>query len=338
MNTCEKLKRIISSGYISSRIFNSAIILLYHRVLDKKIDPQLLSVSRKNFRDQVKFLAENYTVLGLSELQKCMDNKNIPKNSVVITFDDGYADNLYNAKPILKEFNTPATVFITGIGAEKGFWWDELEKLLTGNFPVSLDLDINEKHYSWKIKEAENRGYDPEKYRDWNITLEDTPTDRHRIYRELCTILRPLEHSLREKIIDELVSREHEDARDPLSVDEVRSLREGGLIEIGGHTQTHPVLSYLSQADQEKEIMENKKFLESLLDQPVTGFSYPFGSKSDYTAVSVKSVRKAGFTCACSNFAGKVNYRTDPYQLPRFLVRNWNIEEFAQRIEGFFRG
>ena len=54
--------------------------------------------------------------------------------SVVITFDDGYRDNLLVAKPILEEHGLPATVFVTTgyVGSNRDFWWDELESLLRG--------------------------------------------------------------------------------------------------------------------------------------------------------------------------------------------------------------
>jgi hypothetical protein len=48
-------------------------------------------------------------------------------------------------------------------------------------------------------------------------------------------------------------------------------------------------------------------------------------------------VREVGFTCACSNFRGTVERTTDPYQLPRCVVRNWDVNEFGRQIEALFR-
>lgn len=103
----------------------TARILLYHRVAESKNDPHLLCVSPENFREQVKFLEENFKVISLTQLVQDIKNDGIKKNSFVITFDDGYADNLRDALPVLKKFKVPATIFTTvGRIGQSHFYWD----------------------------------------------------------------------------------------------------------------------------------------------------------------------------------------------------------------------
>lgn len=97
------------------------IILMYHRVAKDVNDPHLLCVSPENFREHLRYLSQNKNIVRLSEIL----NRNIPKNTVAITFDDGYADNLYAALPILKEFKAPATIFITAGLLGQKFPWDD---------------------------------------------------------------------------------------------------------------------------------------------------------------------------------------------------------------------
>jgi peptidoglycan/xylan/chitin deacetylase (PgdA/CDA1 family) len=107
---------------------------------------------------------------------------------------------------------------------------------------------------------------------------------------------------------------------------------------VGAHTLTHPVLAALPEAAQRDEIRRNKECLEALLGRPVKSFAYPYGTRADYTRQTVRLVREAGFACACANVPGVISQRSDPFQIPRFIVRNWDGEEFARRLEAWFDG
>jgi peptidoglycan/xylan/chitin deacetylase (PgdA/CDA1 family) len=123
-----------------------------------------------------------------------------------------------------------------------------------------------------------------------------------------------------------------------LTLDEVVALAQGDLVEIGGHTVTHPILSTLSVASQRQEILWNKAQLEEIVDRPVVSFAYPFGKQRDYTAETIEIVKEAGFTCACSSFAGIVERSTDSFELPRFEVQDWDGDELARQLTGWFSG
>lgn len=90
-------------------------ILMYHRV-EPNPEYDQLNVPPEQFKAQMTLLSENYTVITLDqavkELKSGVDERN-EKPKVVITFDDGYLDNLTHALPILEELNLPATIFIT---------------------------------------------------------------------------------------------------------------------------------------------------------------------------------------------------------------------------------
>ena len=73
-----------------------------------------------------------------------------------------------------------------------------------------------------------------------------------------------------------------------------------------------------------------------MLPKPETSFSYPHAGRRAYTAESVRLASEAGFKCGCSKVAGVVRWGQDPYQLPCFLVRDWDGVEFAWRLETKF--
>jgi peptidoglycan/xylan/chitin deacetylase (PgdA/CDA1 family) len=96
----------------SSASEKGVTILMYHYTSEK--NETYMSVPKEKFREQMKYLKENgYTVIGLDELYSSYNEGiSIPDNAVIITFDDGYANNYLYAYPILKEFGFKATIFM----------------------------------------------------------------------------------------------------------------------------------------------------------------------------------------------------------------------------------
>lgn len=328
------------------RTNSRAIILLYHRVLNLVSDPQLLCVTPKHFAEQLDILRQYTYPMPLRKFINTLQNRKIPRRSVVITFDDGYADNLYEAKPILQKFDIPATIFIaTGsLGEEKEFWWDELERIFLRQekIPETFQLKINGTVYNWELGKAAH--YNKEVYRknlNWNVLESNDPGPRQKIYRSLCELVRPMPETERSEVLDEIrswagVESTCRQTHRMLNPNEVSNLEERGLIEVGAHTVTHPVLSALEESEQKAEIEESKAKLEEVLEHPVSSFSYPYGSRSDYTKKTVALVRKAGFVCACSNFPDAIWRFTDRFQLPRFVVRDWDGDEFRHHLQKWF--
>jgi peptidoglycan/xylan/chitin deacetylase (PgdA/CDA1 family) len=111
---------VASTMYYSGVVFLSnlfskrsrARILVYHSISEDPLNP--FSVSPEDFEEQVRFLSQEYNVISLEELVACItDNgREIPPDSVVITFDDGFKDNYIYAYPVLRKYGVPATIFV----------------------------------------------------------------------------------------------------------------------------------------------------------------------------------------------------------------------------------
>ena len=319
-----------------------AIILLYHRVADVEIDPQLLSVSPAHFSEHMQVLSEFYHPKSLGSIYQEKRTNYFPNHSVMVTFDDGYADNFLVAQNILKAYEIPATVFVTSrmVDNKKEYWWDELERVFLSPNPLprQLELLINNEIISFEFA-SELPGSE---FEAWNVLSKSPRNSRQDAYLFLMGFLRKSNFSTRENLLSEIFAWAGLD-RDlgrlkniSASSKLLSSLPKNGFIDVGAHTVTHPQLSSLSQSEQESEISGSKFDLEQILDRPIYAFAYPFGERRDYSKDSIRLVRQAGFNCACSNFSGLTTWLTDPFQLPRYIVRDWDGETFSKKLRGWF--
>lgn len=258
--------------------------------------------------------------MSLQELYRRLTEGRVPRQGVVITFDDGYVDNLWNAKPLLERYDIPATVFVVSgkVGDTKKFWWHRLEHLLMsqGALLPELTLSIGGQVYTWPTA---------------------TPKERREAHDAVHRLLRSLPVETRERILSQIhrwagCPEDERKVPRPLNPEEVVALADGGLIEVGAHTVTHPVLAEQPEEARRWEIEQSKRDLEAILGHPVQSFSYPYGQDADVDDVTRRMVKEAGFSLACSTVLGLVRTNTDPYWLPRFTVWDWNGDQFAKLL------
>ena len=344
LGVCQNLLK--TGEWLKRKLASTGVVLVYHRVAELSSDPQLLAVKPRHFTEHLEIVKKKCSPLSLKGLVSAFQQKTLPRHPVVITFDDGYADNFSGAKPLLERYAVPATVFVTAgyVGSGREFWWDELERLILepAQLPATLQLDkLNGGSFTWELG-TENL-YKVDAHRSWNVQLSANPTPRHVLYRSLCELLRPLSEEKRRAVLAELQSWAKAGSRGrsthlPLTTEELARLDHGELVEVGAHTCTHALLSSLPKAAQQAEIQGSKIALEEILGHSVASFAYPFGARSDYNAETVAAVRQAGFARACANFPGTVWRRSDHFQLPRLLVRDWDGETFERWLSGWVDG
>ncbi len=297
------------------RSLHGAVILGYHRVID--FADLHLCVSSKHFQDHMDHISRYYTPIHLLEFFQRLQSGKVPKRAVIVTFDDGYADNLWIVKPILERYGVPATVFVTSgyVGRNEEFYWYELQHILmeTEQIPTELCLSLNGQPFHWHIKNL---------------------AERNSAYWELSALLRSVPHKVREELLQQLrewagISPCARPINRILSPEELVSLAQDGLVDIGAHTVTHPDLACLSPEEQRWEIEESRRQLEAILGRPVRSFAYPYGSGN---ATTRKLVQEAGFQLARATVDGIATKRSDPFWLPRFRVADWDGETFARKL------
>ena len=332
----EIAKRARMAGVrVARRIASKSLILMYHRVSSPDTDPWALCVTPEYFAEQLQVLKDTFNVVTLRDLGCALRKRRIADRTIAISFDDGYADVLHNARPALDAFDLPATVFTTtgNLTREREFWWDELEQLILNDRPLpkKLTLTINESDRSWAVSSDSSR-HNMKSGRAW----EGEPGSRMSLFHEIWESMLRLSSDEQNSVLDQLATlsespptlrRSHRS----MTAEEVITLAQDGLIDIGSHTVNHPLLTAHSEGVQRQEIENNKSQLEELIGTKISCFAYPFG---DHNLETARITREAGFECACTTVEDTVWRFSDPFRMPRLAVEDWNGDEFAKRLHG----
>ena len=284
----------------------SLLVLIFHRVLPEP-DPMLPDEpDARTFAEQMDLVSDLFNVISLSEAVERLAANALPSRAVAITFDDGYANNLEIAAPILSARGLTATFFVATGYIDGGCMFNDTVIQALRVAPEKFDLS--------DLGLGEHR-------------LADVAA-RRKAMDEILPKLKYLVPSERlEKA--ELIAARAGLVRAPklmMSELQLRELASLGM-DIGAHCVTHPILTRVAPDEARREIIESKMRLEAILGTPVLGFAYPNGRPgNDYGPEHVKMIREAGFTVAVSTAWGAASRGSDPYQLPR--IAPWDKTAF----------
>jgi peptidoglycan/xylan/chitin deacetylase (PgdA/CDA1 family) len=308
------------------------VILMYHRIARPAVDPWGLAVRPAHFDQHLSVLRRARQPLRMSEFFTRLERGTLPRNAVAVTFDDGYADNLLEAKPRLSAAGVPATLFVaTGaVGQRVEYWWDELARAILLR-ETALDCEV-------MIAGAPCRLVLPPaggaaggcRWRAW----EDARTERETTYLALWRRLRdvsPADRSAAMSCLRQMLDVPPPRTDDlPMTPAELAETAADGLFEIGGHTVTHPALPTLDPAARRQEIREGRLACERLVQRPIAGFAYPHGA---HDADSRAAVEECGFAWACSTESRPVSRRHfERYALPRLHVVDCDGDAFERAL------
>lgn len=310
-------------GMTFASLFPHKVILCYHNVRDaSKTTRGWLSATRAvdadMFRMHMKWLKQVGEIVTLDSI--CADSKPSKAHEFSITFDDGYFNNIDTVIPVLQEHDIPMTWFVsTGFVDDPYFlpWWDLIDLAVEKSRSI-LDFErVLPERVSFSSV-SQQAAWMNSSFR--NILKSSTCDQRD-------GIVEAFKNALAEEI--ELppnsFSRPHE----------LSSVSDIDLIEIGGHTVTHPNVALCSSQELRNEMLMGKQRLEELSGKPVRWFAYPFGGKGSYNAEVKKSVRDFGFKGAVTLQPGIVNRLPDKFEIPRIPISpGMSFEAFKSRVLG----
>jgi len=263
-----------------------------------EITPEFLRLAVERIR------ANGYEIISLDEAVDLLKSGYGHHRYAVLTFDDGYRDNLEVAYPVLRELQAPFTVFVTTGLVERTseLWWLALERIIAANDTVEFTRAGEESGLPCGTTAEKNACF--ERIVDY-LTLEIGEFDQRKIIRALA-----------EQYDFDLVDLADQQM---MTWDEVRELASDPLVTIGAHTHDHFALARLDSSSARADVTKGVGILERETGRRPKHFAYPYGKSHAVSLRDAEILRDIGFSSSVTTLPGvlqSVNAR-DPMMLPR---------------------
>lgn len=309
INLISRILVLLNVDKLLRKVNRTPRVLFWHGI-DSKVqnDVETEIIDVEVFEKQIKYLNKYYEVISIEEFEKRFLTNSFTNNEVVLTFDDGYANNLYVVEPILNKYNLPYTVFIS------------TEHIATGQYyPTSVNRIIVKGSGLKKISlPSQNISFSIETENDINNTVDS-----------ISNLLKTLTLKRVREITNDLINNVSKDkwlelqekynSVRPMNWDEVIELSNRKNVTIGSHCKYHICCHDNQDLEEiERQILESKQIIEDKLKIECNYFAYPNG---DYTNSSNAIVRQAGYKMGFSiQKELSINNNNDLAVIPRIGV------------------
>lgn len=248
-------------------------------------------VNRKRLEQTILWFKAHYRLISASQLKEYLYDNIDMHGTCMLSVDDGWKSTYDVIFPVMKKHSIPFTIFVSPEVTKTGnnFW--------THTFQYFNEAELK----SFLIRKG----------------LFDKEVD---VY--------PVELLFKELTIDTVYDllneyqMEHPEIDIPrgfINEKELKEMFESGLVEVGAHTNIHPILSNESEIFAEREIVDSVSKLSEILDYKVHTFAYPNGLENvDFGEREMRIVKNAGVDMAFSVNPGVIGKNTNPLAIPRW--------------------
>jgi peptidoglycan/xylan/chitin deacetylase (PgdA/CDA1 family) len=268
------------------------IVLMFHRVRpqqDIAFAPNRLLEITPAFLDSVlgELRRQDFDIIPLAAVPDRLRLVRPARPFAVLTFDDGYRDNVEHAWPILRRYGAPWTIFVTTEFADgRGhLWWLELEEAIARLDQVVLSLEGQVLNLASRTPGQKQTAFNTVYRR-----LRAAPQERCQTVAADLTRQAGIASSFAAELC--------------LGWDELQDLAREPDVTVGAHTVSHPILAKLDTTAAAREIGESKMLLERRLGRPVRHFAYPFGDRVSAGAREFNLAAKSGFATSVTSRPG----------------------------------
>ncbi len=293
---------------------------MYHYVQPgRSAPPHFRYLPLDSFRRQLDHFQSNGHIASQAELEHALATGRPEPGAVVLTFDDGLRDHHDYVLPELRARGLWALFYVATLPHTDGHVLDVHKVHLAlgrrGGRRVLEELEnvirpeMLEPGYVAQLSGAIYRGH-----------VEDEATA---LVKRWLNYYLKLQH--RSFACEEVFRRSGGDAARDVeqhyaSGPQLRAMRAAGL-GIGAHSISHPLLSQLSDAEQEREVLGSIHALGELLGEPVTSFCFPYGGEHSFNAHTLALLQRAGIRCCFSlepRDISAADLQDRPLALPRY--------------------
>jgi peptidoglycan/xylan/chitin deacetylase (PgdA/CDA1 family) len=286
---------------------NNCKIVMYHyvRPLKKSSHPEIKALELDGFIRQINYFKKNFHFLSAQEILDSIYSKNnLPLNSIVLTFDDGFKDHFLYVYPILKKLNIPALFFPPAKPIEENIVLD-VHKIhfILANIKNKIDIVNEIFSFIWMNQKKFNLK-NPKYYFD-NIKIDNRYDTKEIVFikrmlqRELPLQLRTeITHNLFKKFV---TNNEYTFSKNLyLSLSEIKEMTDSGFY-FSSHSYSHNWLSKLNQIELKCEIKKSVDFCKKMGQKNDLIMCYPYG---DYNLEVIEEIQKNGFKAALTTKVG----------------------------------
>jgi peptidoglycan/xylan/chitin deacetylase (PgdA/CDA1 family) len=241
--------------------------------------------------------------------ERLASGRKFDRCSVALTIDDGRRNCYEFLFPLMKEFKFPATFFVVSsfIRGEDWIWTDKVLWLSEQSRPPD------------ELAPGKLNGI----FRSLNRMRPEERNARIQSMAQSVGVTIPIPKAAPAKYL-------------PCSWSELREMADSGLMEIGSHTVTHPILSSVTDEEAFAELTRSRAQIEEGIGRSVRSFCFPNGMPGDFRPSQVRQVASAGYDCSVIAQFGMVSNSSDRYQLPRIgMARKSSPEQIAKYLDGF---
>lgn len=283
---------------------------MYHRIIHPKdvsytLEPGMY-VTPDTFEAHLKYYKTHCHVMSLEELiEHAHSESKIPKNTIAITFDDGWRDNYTFAFPLLKSHCLPATVFLATdfINSDRSFWTDDLIRLLAEKREPSLLHPLFEilttAHEQSTVNAIDS------------FLREQSPEHASEVIKNAKYLPRKTKHAFI-ACLRELANTHIPPLSQFLTWNQLKEMSDSNLIQFGNHTKSHIPLSELTQLQVEEEVRSASAAIKNAHASYSNVFCYPEGW---FTEETQSTLSRLGYKHALA--ASTAGEKSSPRLFPR---------------------